>query len=802
MSAPRPNALVALGIALIAVAVAVLALARHPDVAPAPKVASDKRVVRKPHGPGVVVLGPKLTGFVVDGAGLPVAGADVTAELEKDRKDAAPIDVTAAPTTTADGHFELEGLQVGRYRLRVIGPGLLAAELRFVPVPSDEARIVVARQISIDGIVSDGGKPIASATVGIRGDAIGGVLEVTTDPTGAFHVPNLPEGRYQVYAWQQALAARAVRVNRLGSGPFAPIELRLEAGAIVVGRVIDRGEGTGLVAAVELRPAGDDQAPRYARSGEDGVFRIEGVPNGRWIADAFAPGFTSPGGVELDAGKGVPELALERGAAIEGRVVDSAGKPVAGATVRALTASATPIEYSADVDQDRLRRFSGRTAAPPPTSITATNDPTLIPRGELGVMIGPIPPLPAPGAQIARTSTVVDPKVATAGLVGEPPALPTTSIWTTGADGRYRIAGLPKGKLVALAIATGFAEARSAEVSVNAGELAANVEIVLTTGTFVVGTITDQHGQPVAGAEVAAQPDVGAPVESFTDESGAFKLGPVAGTIELVVKAYGHVEVHRKVELTPGGEHREDIVLEVADAVLAGSLADTQGLPVAGAHLEVVAGPGEGRSVVASSDGTFTLDMLPRGHLRVRVEHPRYPTQELDATSSTTGDRVHLVIELGGTVSGALLDGASGAALASTTLVATGPNSATADAATTTTGQWTLGPLLAGHWRVSVKQPGYLPQVRELDVQAGVTLRDIRIELARGALVGGTVRDGRGQRVRGAHVTIRSPASEASGDADTQGEFRIHDAPTGDIEISASAGDATGTTRGDGAARR
>src|SRR5450432_4816431 len=168
----------------------------------------------------------------------------------------------------------------------------------------------------------------------------------------AFRVPNLPEGRYQVYAWQGALAARTVRVGRLGAGPFAPVELRLEAGEIVVGRVIDRGEGTGLVAAIELRPSGEDQAPRYARSGDDGVFRIEGVPNGRWIADAYAPGYQSPGGVELDAGKGVPELALQRGAAIEGRVLDGRGTPVAGATVRALVtgtagAGANPTEYSA-----------------------------------------------------------------------------------------------------------------------------------------------------------------------------------------------------------------------------------------------------------------------------------------------------------------------------------------------------------------------------------------------------------------------------------------------------------------------
>src|SRR6185503_14138751 len=186
--------------------------------------------------------------------------------------------------------------------------------------------------VAIEGTVTDGGKPVANASVGLRGDAIGGTIETRTSATGAFQFPNLPEGRYQLFAWQAALAARTVRVARLGAGPFGPVELRLEAAAIVVGRVVDREEGTGLVAAVELRPVGDDQAPRYARSGDDGVFRIEGVPNGRWIADAFSPGYISPGGVELEAGKAVTELARVKGGVIEGRVIDAEGNPIAGAT--------------------------------------------------------------------------------------------------------------------------------------------------------------------------------------------------------------------------------------------------------------------------------------------------------------------------------------------------------------------------------------------------------------------------------------------------------------------------------------
>ncbi|HWO21263.1 MAG TPA: carboxypeptidase-like regulatory domain-containing protein [Kofleriaceae bacterium] len=849
-----------------------------------------------PRGPGLPepLGGVRLSGYVIDGTGAPVAGAEVSAELERGVIDralsttprgapgsggaagsgsaagaggagsagsaaagsagsaaaggasgaggaigagsadsaaigpfaravaaaagagsgagsAAPA-VTVAPATGADGRFSLEGLEAGRYRLRVTGTGLVPAEVRYVPVPSDEVRIVISRQVQVDGVVTDGGDPVPNVAVGLRGEAIGGELETRTDAKGEFHFPELPEGRYQVYAWQGALAARAVRLNRLGSGPFPPVELRLEPAAIVVGRVIDRDEGTGLVAAVELRPTGDDQAPRFARTGDDGMFRIEGVPHGRWIADAFAPGYTSPGGVELDAGRGVPELALVRGAAIEGRVLDGQGNPIEGAVVRAQTGEGEAgQELSAEIDRDRLRRYSGRMAAAAPTSIVQpTDDPSFIPRGELGVTVGPIPPIPPPGAQVARAATI-DPSVAA--QVGEPAPLPIDparqSIWTTGPDGRYRIRGLPKGKTAVLAVAAGFAEGRSREVVLEASQLVTDVDIVLSPGTILVGRVTNQHKIPVVGAQVTAQPELGAALQAFTDADGTYRLGPVSGKVELAATAFGHDEARRKITLPPAAgrepaEQREDFVLAVADATLAGLLEDAAGATVAGAQIEVIGGAGLGRGAVAQADGTFSIDMLPEGPLRVRVRHPDYPIVELDATATAGGKTTsRLRLPLGGAVEGVLLDDHSGEPLGGLVVEAVGPRGVTAEATAETTGYWKLGPLVPGRWRLAVKTPGYLPLARELDVPSSrepgaVSVRDIRLELRRGALVGGTVRDERGNRLPGAKIIVQAAGGSGpsvEGYTDAQGEFRIRDAPTGEISVTAIRNDARGSIR-------
>jgi hypothetical protein len=435
-------------------------------------------------------------------------------------------------------------------------------------------------------------------------------------------------------------------------------------------------------------------------------------------------------------------------------------------------------------------------------------DPQLLPRGELGVMVGPIPPIPPPGAQVARPAAI-DTSVAGA-LVGEPAPLaeaPNASIWTTGPDGRYRISGLPKGKHVVLAIAPSFAEGRSKPAAVDLAQVVADVDIMLGPGTMIFGRVVDHHGVRVSGAQLHARPEVGNPVDAFTDEDGNYRLGPVTGQVELTASAFGHADVRRMLEIalatgSAPDDRREDFSLVVADAVLAGTLDDAAGAPVGAAQIEVIAGAGGGRRAVVNPDGTFSIDHLPVGALRVRVTHPSYPTVELDTTASS-GDRekVRLRLPLGGAVEGVLLDDTSGAPMAGLVINGYGPAGATTDATSEANGRWKLGPLRPGRWKLVIEQPGYLPLSREVEVPASripgeTSVHDIRFDLAKGALVGGTVRDARGRRVSNATVTVQtaSNAGTATGTTDTQGEFRIRDAPTGDLTITATVPEGRGTT--------
>jgi hypothetical protein len=223
---------------------------------------------------------------------------------------------------------------------------------------------------------------------------------------------------------------------------------------------------------------------------------------------------------------------------------------------------------------------------------------------------------------------------------------------------------------------------------------------------------------------------------------------------------------------------------------------------VAGAHLDVVGGVSDGRHAIASTDGTFSIDLLPAGPLRLHIEHPAYPPADVDVVAGSVNEaRARLRLALGGAVEGALLDAASGAPIASVAIAASGPGNALAEATTDKLGRWKLGPLKPGRWKLVIKQPGYLAHVRELDVPVAhapgqTSLRDIRIDLARGALLGGTVRDARGQRIAAAHVTATGAGgASCEGDSDGRGEFRLRDCPTGEVTLGATKGVARGATR-------
>ena len=124
----------------------------------------------------------------------------------------------------------------------------------------------------------------------------------------------------------------------------------------------------------------------------------------------------------------------------------------------------------------------------------------LVPAGELGVMPGPVPPIPHRAAR-ARTPAR-EPRSARRGrhraLAEEP--------WVTRADGTFRASPASPGRVRAIVRHPQYVEAQSDLVTLSPGG-EAHVDVVMHEGGTLEGRVLDARDRPVEGARVVVVGD-------------------------------------------------------------------------------------------------------------------------------------------------------------------------------------------------------------------------------------------------------------------------------------------------------
>ncbi len=752
----------------------------------------------------------KATGVVVDVAGRPVIDVAITATIEMGPgvtamppKPGTAVDPPVIAVAAADGSFALEGLAAGRHRLLVEGPDIFTSEIRFVEVPSDGLRLVVARRVEVYGLVRDGGKPVAGIEVSLASEA-GAVERTTSGADGRVEFGELAQGVFQVWAVAGTRAAPAQRVDRVDPAPptgWPDVIIDLQPAEVVRGVVIDRATNAGVAAAVVLTPDAAGEAPRYARSGPDGTFAVDGVLAGSWTAEAFAPGYLGVDEVHFTTGGATgytPRIEVVRGAIAAGVVVDGEGAPVRGAmvAVRGTDAAGSARSFDETAMAERTDRFTGRPTGP------VVPGQRFLPRGELGVLLGPIPFPPPPGATRTRVADIVAPGAPAAADQLPAPRPELEPRFVTDDQGRFRVTGLPPGSYRVTASHPDHADGDSATFTLKVGQVIDDLRVVLYPGVMIAGKVTDDHGALVVGATIVADradgkvtPDLR--LQAVTGVDGLYRLGPIAADVNLRVTAVGHGDAERAIKVGELGrarvERTEDFVLARADAVLEGRVRDGAGFPVRGAQVAIVRRDRFQGSERATTDdnGRFTIANLAAGTYPISISHEDFPPLE---SSGATGAPVDLTLPFGGGIDAQVRDAGTLGPVPGAQVTATGPKGNRAEAIADDQGGLELGPLVPGAWKLAVDAPGYVALTQEVDVPAGskpgaFTVHDLRIPLARGATIGGIVIDVNGQRVRGAKVT----AGARTTTTDELGRFRLTDVPTGTLTIAATREAARGT---------
>ncbi len=544
------------------------------------------------------------------------------------------------------------------------------ASIRLPEVAHDDDPLGAVR---LEGqVIDEHEQPVAHAQVGIDCNP---PRTVESDESGSFVIEHLIARAYTLEASAAKGYAGPVHI-RLGAKP-EPLTLRLQPGGSVEVTVTD-GLAPIANALVELRST----VTFHATTDAKGIAVLAHV-GATWAPlVANAPGF-SPAAMMLGtSGDSVAHaaLVLHRGVAVSGRVIDEAGKPVAGARIVATNASepfplVDPRRDGIDSKSDgtfelpAISAGTWRFTATHAGSSPSTSAPIILdgvhPRANIELVL-------ASGATI--TGAVVDSTGAPVPGANVRVVVRGHVFWRaqrqafTAADGTFAITGLPRRAVDIVAEhATGASKIAPLDLEANATQ-----KLVITlaiTGT-IAGTVVDGAGAPIGDAQVTAEPDparspaelmaevVRGPQVAVSDQAGAFTLAGIPdGTYRLRASRPGASETEQElaalVTATPG-EHAVKLVVHERGTLTGKVAFASGGHPVA---FTVRLGSTVGSSF-ATPDGSFSLGAAAGTHSLVidGVSFVSARAREVTITEGKPTDLGTITVEAGRSISGRVLD--------------------------------------------------------------------------------------------------------------------------------------------------
>jgi len=717
--------------------------------------------------PGVTIHGTvvdALTRRPVPGARIGVAEAPGSGVSASEPSGSARSD--------AKGRFSAEGLLPGDYEVRAVKQGYLAGTLPRIPASARAAGVAAVALVpaaSISGKVVDAqGKAVAGASVsleparggrgrfaaiaaGFRGSRAG--TSTLTGPDGAFRLDGLaaiPSGVPLTASHAGFAPAERPGVTLKAGQALTGIVLVLPAGLSVKGRVVD--EASQPVAGAEIRVSpsegrgpgrifrrafGAPTSPNAVTTA-DGSFTVNGLAAGSYDVTASHDGFSPKTSSALPAPAkqptGWPPIVLAGGVPVSGVVHDEQGAPIVGATVTLL----------------------GDGADPNPT--------------------------------------------------------------TTDGAGTFRVPNLAKGRsLMLMATALGFAfSSRSVTPP------AEGVTIVLGKSGTIRGHVVDgANGTPITAFSVGATSAArgrrgfggggagaagfigGAPAQTYWAEDGSFELSVPPGSWNVRATADGYRPADVSNIDLDAGETKEGVEISLKrGGGLTGHVVDNRGNPVSGANVACCSaggggnGPGfggaaTGPTATSDGDGHFQLDGLPDGHVTLTVTSTDYVTTSRDVDPAGTPD-VTLTVSSGAEITGAVVSADANSPIpgASVSLVPEGdsgtaagsPQSAQSDG----NGGFHFDHLSAGRYRLTAQTKTASSTPQDLVVSDGQPMDGVRVTVATGSEIDGTVTGLPSGQLGGVNVSASATGFQSSVTTSDDGHFTITSAPPGVVRISAA----------------
>ncbi len=638
-------------------------------------------------------------------------------------------------------------------------------------------------------VIDGRGAPVPEATVHLSGAALWPARQARTDALGVTRIAGLLGGAYDLRAFKGAAVSLTRFGHQLGRGEDSEVVLTLMPGRMVTVQVTGGAEeGAPIVAGADvvLTEYGVSSFPLQGTTGADGSVTLGPIAPGPATVSARAAGFVARGGVPLpEPLDGPVRVALLKGATLMGRVVDTRDRPVDGASIEIVgtDASGMPVAETPGLIAYRDAHFAWALAGPSP----------LIPAGELGVMPGPIPPIPREGpmdslgphdaAELAARAADYTP-------------------WVTSLSGEFTARPVTPGRVRALVRHPAYVEGLSEVVVLGPGGQA-EVVVVLSAGGSLQGKVVDAGGYGVAGARVDVVARVGTLQRTtLTASDGSFAFASLPEDVELSVYRpddFDRIAVARRLVVPEGGRAELTVTLPEPRGAITLTVEGDGGQAVALAEVSVLSlDPAVPLRQTRFTDSAGELEVEDAEGLKLQliVSAPGYAqhVQTLAAAPQRVTVDLQRAVQVTGRVTAV-----RGRTLVSGALVVLVTSGAQQSAVTDAHGEYQLSEVTPGAARLMVSHPDYARAEQRVDIERG-SRADSPVELPEVDLraagdVSGVVVDAEGEPVAGARVAEgvapaflpvgTLPAGVAVTDA--EGRFTLRGLPAGSLQLAAYA---------------
>jgi protocatechuate 3,4-dioxygenase beta subunit len=727
-------------------------------------------------------LGPEhaIDVMVRDEDGHPVADAEVEAELGNDSGDPLPV----GARTAADGLAHVGRLGPGPWHVSARARGFEEARGR-AEAEGATLSLVLRKLGSIAAhIVAPDGTPAAGARVAVAGATLWPARVANADEHGDLRIGSLGAGTYALRATKgDAVSATELDVA-LGRGESQDVVLRLARGRFVGVRVTDgdANDAASIPAArVTLAEGGLSPFPLEGTTDRAGRARLGPIGAGGAALSVRADGFVPRGAVPVgDPAPAEIRVSLVRSGVLTGRVVDARGRPIDGASIAIVGTDAMgqPIYDDPRRSGFQAAHFEAMLGGPL----------ALLPGGELGVVPGPVPPIPNALGIAAQTPA------------GGGAAATAVEPWVTRGDGTFRAAPASPGSVRVLVKHPEYVEAESDLVSLAPGR-EASVDVVMHQGGVLEGRVLDARERPVEHARVsvaAVRGSLARTTRTASDGSFAFAALPDAVVLTASATDGDSPDARLTFAIPEGGRKEVSIVLPEPRDPLPVSVVDDQGWPIDAAQVSASSVSVDGAlrtTAFTDAHGDATLPRARGLALRVEVRAPGRAPRVVTTDGTEETLRVDLVPAehaAGEVVADNGRDPIAGATV--TVYGDLGPRRTRSDAQ----GAFAIAELAPGSARLDVRAPGFAPVTRTIQVPDSGGRRPFampRIEMAPEGTIEGDVVDPHGDPVAGARVSrdavptwlLVGSNPDMVAITDARGHFALHELPEGSVSLEAYA---------------